>query len=108
MSAAPVNFYCYYRIDPARSTLARGIAARIFRVVEARHGVLGRLFQGERESALWMEVYEQVREPDRFERDLAALCESQGFASLLAVGSTRRVERFVAASDSSMNHSPTV
>jgi hypothetical protein len=95
VTAPPVNFYCYYRVDLARSGLARGTVAHIFRAVEERLGVVGRLFKGEREPALWMEVYEHVREPDRFEIELAELCESQGFASLLAAGSTRRIERFV-------------
>jgi hypothetical protein len=96
VSAPPVNFYCYYRIDSARSTLARETVGRIFHIVEERLGVVGRLFRGESEPALWMEVYEHVREPDRFERELAKLCAQQGFASLLAAGSDRRIERFVA------------
>ena len=96
MSAPPVNFYCYYRVDSASSTLACAAVGHIFRTVEERLGVVGRLFRGEREPGLWMEVYEQVREPDRFERELAELCAQQRFASLLAAGSDRRIERFVA------------
>jgi hypothetical protein len=96
VSAPPVNFYCYYRVDSARTARARETVARVFRVVEERLGIVGRLLRGEREPALWMEVYEQVREPDRFESELAKICAAQGFASLLAAGSARRIERFVA------------
>jgi hypothetical protein len=96
VSASPVNFYCYYRVDPARSALARGAVAHIFRILEERSGAVGRLFKGEREPALWMEVYEQVREPERFEAQLAELCDLQGFTAFLAPGSMRRIERFVA------------
>jgi hypothetical protein len=44
-----------------------------------------------------MEVYEPVREPDRLETLLSELCASHAFVSFLAPGSTRRIERFVAA-----------
>lgn len=97
MTAAPVYFYCYYRVDPMRAGAARERVAQMFRKVEERFGVIGRLLEGEREPALWMEVYEHVPEPDRFEILLSELCASQGFAAFLAPGSTRRTERFVAA-----------
>jgi len=45
---------------------------------------------------LWMEVYEPLREGERFEAALAELCASQRFHTFLAPGSERRIERFVA------------
>lgn len=97
MTAPSVHFYCYYRVDPARSRLAREAVAHIFRAVEARVGVIGRLLTGERDPALWMEVYEHVREPDRLEAMLSELCAAHDFTGVLVPGSTRRIERFVAA-----------
>jgi uncharacterized protein DUF4936 len=97
VTAPPVHFYCYYRVHPAQSTTAREGVAHLFRSVEERLGVVGRLYKGEREPRLWMEVYEHVSEPDRLEMLLSELWLSQGFAAFLAPGSTRRIERFVAA-----------
>jgi len=94
---APVEIYCYYRIAPEQACRAREAVARTFRAVEARFGVIGRLYQGEREPGLWMEVYQGVREPDRLEAMLAEEASASGFPGFLAAGSQRRVERFVAA-----------
>jgi Domain of unknown function (DUF4936) len=97
VTAPPVHFYCYYRVDPARSSAAREGVAHMFRRVEERFGVVGRLLKGEREPELWMEVYEHVSEPDRLETLLSEICVALGFGALLAPGSARRIERFVAA-----------
>jgi uncharacterized protein DUF4936 len=99
VSAAPVHCYCYYRIEPEHARAARDAVALIFRALEDRLGILGRLFQGEREPLLWMEVYEAVRDAERFEAVLAELCASQRFQTLLVPGSERRIERFVAVAE---------
>lgn len=93
----PVNLYCYYRVAPERATAARAAVARAFRAVEEQFGVTPRLYRGEREPGLWMEVYEQVRDADRLESALSELCAAAEFAGFLAPGSVRRIERFVAA-----------
>jgi Domain of unknown function (DUF4936) len=97
--ATPVHYYCYYRIDPAQAHAARAAVAFMFRALEDRLGILGRLFQGEREPLLWMEVYEPLRNEKRFEAALAELCASQRFHTFLAPGSERRIERFVAMAE---------
>ena len=97
MTDAPVNLYCYYRVAPAHARAARDTVARAFRVVEERFGITGHLYRGQREALLWMEVYEQAREPDQLETTLSELFGSSGFTLFLAPGSQRRVERFVAA-----------
>jgi hypothetical protein len=43
-----------------------------------------------------MEIYEDVADPERFERELAAAATVPGIAGLLAPGATRHVERFTA------------
>jgi hypothetical protein len=91
-----VHCYCYYRIAPPHEDVARKAVTLAFRVLEERLGIVGRLLHGEREPALWMEVYENVRDPDRLEATLADLLAEHRFSSCLAPGSERRMERFVA------------
>jgi hypothetical protein len=97
VTAAPAYLYCYYRVAPAQARAARDAVAALFRAAEERFGATARLLRGEREPWLWMEVYENVREPDRLETVLAELCGAQRFAAFLAPGERRRSERFVAA-----------
>jgi Domain of unknown function (DUF4936) len=72
----PIHFYCYYRVAPAQSRTARAAVAETFRRIEERLGIVGRLLQGEREPWLWMEIYEDVREPEQLEFLLAELAAS--------------------------------
>jgi hypothetical protein len=61
-------------------------------------GTVGRLLQAVDEPLLWMEVYENVRDPERFEATLEDLLAARRFGAFLAPGSERRAERFVAHS----------
>ena len=96
MSAVTVNCYVYYRVDPVRAADARRTIAEVLAKIEQRAGVTGRLLQRQGEPMLWMEVYENVREPERFEVMLGDLLDTHRFAQFLAPGSARRTERFVA------------
>jgi hypothetical protein len=98
MSAAPVHCYVYYRIDPLRAGPARRAIALVHEGLEERAGVTGRLFQGQDDPLLWMEVYENVLDTARFEVKLADLLVAHRFSQFLAPGSIRRTERFVANS----------
>ncbi len=91
-----VHCYCYYRIAPQHADVAREAVTLVFRILEERLGIVGRLLQGEREPLLWMEVYENVRDPHRLEATLADLLAENRFSACLAPGSDRRMERFVA------------
>ncbi len=91
-----VHCYCYYRIAPQHADVAREAVTLVFRILEERLGIVGRLLQGEREPSLWMEVYENVRDPHRLEATLADLLAENRFSACLAPGSERRMERFVA------------
>ena len=96
MKATMVHCYCYYRIAPERAAAAREAVTKAFRVLEERLGMIGRLLQGASEPALWMEVYENVRDPERLEATLADLLAEHRFSECLAPGSERRMERFIA------------
>jgi hypothetical protein len=96
MSAGPVHCYVYYRVDPAHAAAARETIAAVLASIEQRAGVTGRLLQRQDDPMLWMEVYENVRDPARFEVMLADLLDTHRFSQFLAPGSARRIERFVA------------
>jgi hypothetical protein len=96
MSARPVHCYIYYRVDPARAADARETIAAVLASIEERAGVMGRLLQRQDEPMLWMEVYESIRDPARFEETLSDLLDTHRFSQFLAPGSARKIERFVA------------
>jgi hypothetical protein len=96
--ASPIHCYVYYRIAAPHAAAARGVIEAVLRALEDRLGILGRLLQGVDEPLLWMEVYEDVRDLERFEAALEDLLAARRFAAFLAPGSERRVERFVAHS----------
>jgi hypothetical protein len=91
-----VSCYVYYRIAPEQAARAREAVAAVLATLEQRHGIIGRLLRGAEEPLLWMEVYENLRDADRMLADLEGLLAERSFDALLAPGSTRRTERFVA------------
>lgn len=96
MTATPVDCYVYYRIEPAHASSARRTIGVVLARIEERAGVTGRLMQSEDDPMLWMEVYENVRNPARFEAMLSELLDAHRFAQFLAPSSARKIERFVA------------
>ena len=99
MSAPLVNCYVYYRIGSAQATAARHALAAIMRALEERAGIGGRLLRQQEDPSLWMEVYENVHDPERFEATLNDLLAAHRFAAFLEPGSARKTERFVAFAD---------
>lgn len=97
-AARPVHYYIYYRIAAPHAAVARGVIEAVLRALEDRLGIVGRLLQGADEPLLWMEVYENVLDPERFEAALGDLLGARRFAAFLAPGTGRRIERFVASS----------
>ena len=93
----PIHYYIYYRIAAPHAAPARAAVEAVLRGIEDRIGIAGRLLQGAHEPLLWMEVYENVVDPERFEATLGDLLAG-GFTAFLASGSERRIERFVAPS----------
>ncbi len=78
---SPVHYYVYYRIAAPHAAAARGVIEAVLRALEDRAGIVGRLLQGIDEPLLWMEVYESVRDPERFEATLADLLAARRFAA---------------------------
>jgi hypothetical protein len=92
---SPVHFYIYYRIAPSHAVEARSAIAGIMDALEQQFAVRGRLLCGRDDAALWMEIYENVGDPEPFEAAIDKLLGEARFASWMAPGSARRSERFV-------------
>jgi hypothetical protein len=96
VSPSPVNFYIYYRMAAPHAAEARTALAGIMHMLEQQFAVSGRLLCAQNDAELWMEVYENVGDPTRFEAAMNELLGGTRFASWLAPASARRTERFVA------------
>jgi hypothetical protein len=81
---SPVHYYVYYRIAAPHAAAARAVIEAVLRALEDRAGIVGRLLQRVDEPLLWMEVYENVRNPERFEATLGDLLRARRFTAFLA------------------------
>ena len=88
------RYFIYYRVAPGREPPARAQVARLQAKVAAVIGVRGRLMTKRGEPDVWMEVYEAVSDPARFERTLHDTVQELGIVEMLAPGSVRHVECF--------------
>jgi Domain of unknown function (DUF4936) len=95
VSGTPVHFYIYYRIAEPHAAKARTALAGVMDALQKQFAVGGRVLCAQSDEALWMEVYENVVEPVRFEAAMNRLLAQTCFASWLAPGSTRCTERFI-------------
>jgi hypothetical protein len=89
------SYYIYYRTAADPSRIRAAVTAMQAALAEAT-GVAGRLLSRVDDRTTWMEIYADVVDPDRFERELDAAVERFGLRSLLAAGAERHVERFTA------------
>ena len=81
-----MNYYVYYKIDPAQAVALRRSVERLFGRIEKEFGVRGRWMRRRDDPSTYMEVYEGVNDEQAFEALLAR--EAPG------LGPERRVERF--------------
>lgn len=96
MSPAPVSLYIYYRIAASYAADARVEVEGLIDALTRQFAVSGRLLRALDDATLWMEIYENVAEPLRFEAALNQSLAQTRFESWLSPGSMRRTERFVA------------
>jgi len=89
------SYYIYYRSDADASRIRATVGGMQAALAEAT-GVAGRLLHRVEDRTTWMEVYEDVGDPERFEQELARAVERFGLRSLLAANAERHVERFTA------------
>ncbi len=88
-----LSYYVYYRSAAAPAAVRAAVIAMQASLARAT-GVQGRLLRRVEEDGTWMEIYEGVTDPERFERELAAATAGARLEALLAPGATRHVERF--------------
>lgn len=84
-----MNYYVYYKLDPAQAEASREKVQAIFDAIERRLGVRGRWMRRRDDAATFMEVYEGIGDAAAFE----ALLDQEG----VRLGVPRKVERFVSA-----------
>ena len=91
MSTAAENWYVYY---PAPSAAALPALRAMLQTLAAGSAVRARLEERVEfgSTPTWMEVYEDIRDPDAFEAALTAAVRASGLPQELTVA--RRVERF--------------
>jgi hypothetical protein len=88
------SFYIYYRVEPAQREAALAAIRFVFAEVQARCGVVGRLLQRADESAIWMEVFEGIDDPQGFQAILDESVARSGLTELLADKGVRHIEHF--------------
>jgi hypothetical protein len=87
------SYYVYYRSAAPEDVVREAVVVMQATLARAT-GVHGRLLRRVEDDGTWMEIYESVADPERFERELAAAAAGARFEALLAPGATRHVERF--------------
>ena len=84
-----MNYYVYYKLDPARLAELRPAIEALFKAVEREFGVCGRWMRRRDDPATYMEVYEGITDAEAFD----AMLDREG----AKLGLPRKVERFVSA-----------
>jgi hypothetical protein len=96
------HYYIYYRVSDKEAdeaeTLVRSMQARL----ACRSGISGRLLKKREEPVLWMEVYEDVAEPGRFERLLDQAVDE--FDLAMFIDGPRKTECFTGGSPVPLCH----
>ena len=91
-----LSYYIYYRVAPGLQQLAqqkvRSLQSRIAQATD----VHGRLLTKRGAADVWMEVYEEVADADRFESTLQAAAAEAQLEACLVEGSQRHLECFEA------------
>ncbi len=88
------HFYVYYRIRTAAVEAARAAVTGMQLELARVSGVQGRIVMRRDEPELWMEIYENVLDPESFETLLAGLAGTTALQTCLAEGCVRTVECF--------------
>lgn len=91
----PLNYYIYYRVDPSEAARVRAVVDSIQSALALETGIRGSLLRCDDDPSTWMEIYEAVADPPRFENALNGLLAKHRFDGCLASDSSRHTERFV-------------
>ncbi len=89
-----IDYYIYYRIDPAQETALRAALATMQASLQAATGVPGRVRRRLDDPLTWMEIYEGVNNQRLFELELGSHVQRHGLHGFLATDAGRHLERF--------------
>jgi hypothetical protein len=89
-----LNYYIYYRVAPSETARVRAVVDAVQSALRQDTGVQGRLLRRDDDPSTWMEIYEAVADPPRFEAALERLLAQRGFDGCMASDSRRHTERF--------------
>ena len=87
------SYYVYFRSTATAAAVREAVLVMQTALARAT-GVHGRLLRRVDGDGTWMEIYEGISDPERFERELAAAAALARVEALLAPGAARHVERF--------------
>jgi hypothetical protein len=90
-----LNYYIYYRVAPSEAARVRAVVEAVQLALREDTGAQGSLLRREDDPTTWMEIYESVADPSRFETALEGLLAQHGFDGCLASDSRRHTERFI-------------
>ncbi|MGP1678322.1 MAG: DUF4936 family protein [Burkholderiales bacterium] len=90
-----LNYYIYYRVAPAEAARVRAVVAKVQSALRQDAGIQGSLLRRDDDPSTWMEIYEAVADPPRFEAALERLLVQHGFDACMASDSRRHTERFI-------------
>jgi quinol monooxygenase YgiN len=77
-----IDYYVYYKFDPARIDAVRPVVEALFREVRAQTGVQGRWQRRRDDPSTFMEIYANVADAAAFDRALGPALDKAGFAQL--------------------------
>ena len=89
-----LNYYIYYRVAPSEAVRVRAVVEAVQLALREDTGIQGSLLRRDDDPTTWMEIYEAVADPPRFEAALDRLLAQHSFDGCLASDSRRHTERF--------------
>ena len=89
-----MNYYIYYRVAPLEAARARAVVNAVQSALGKETSIQGRLLRRDDDPSTWMEIYEAVADPLRFEAALDRLLAQHNFDGCVASDSRRHIERF--------------
>ena len=89
-----LNYYVYYRVAPSDAARARAVVDAVQSALRQDTGIQGSLLRRDDDPSTWMEIYEAVADPLRFEAALERLLAQHNFDRCMAADARRHTERF--------------
>ena len=89
-----LHYYIYYRVAPSAAARTRAAVDAVQSALGQDTGIRGRLLRRDDDPSTWMEIYEGVTDPPRFEAALERLLVQHGFDGCMAADARRHTERF--------------